>query len=432
MKHKFLIFTLLAFLTHSSSSLLGKNTGSKNLDKNSKAFYYAISDGNMNEVKSMIQEGANMNRPFEFEKKITPLGLATLKGHTEIMKLLIENGAKADYKNSKSDLTPLMIATGNEQAEALKILISNGAKVDFRETKSDLTALMYAVETKRYEIAKLLIENGADINAKLNQYEAVMTAAIREDGDENFIAYLIEKGANVNGINDKGGSLLSKAVQFGFIKTVSLMIQKGANVNFGLESNEFSYPIALAVSNGNLDIVKILTENGAQINAKPGRVAPLLLASHTNHPAIVKYLTKKGADVNFVSTVNGATITALELACSSNFMEVAEALLDHGGNPNFSGQKDGRTPLFLAAMEGNNDIIKLLLSEGADVNGRSKSGFTALFDAIGYNKIDTVKLLIKKGADVNVVDLDGDTPLKVAIHRKFTDIETLLRENGAK
>jgi ankyrin repeat protein len=63
----------------------------------------------------------------------------------------------------------------------------------------------------------------------------------------------------------------------------------------------------------------------------------------------------------------------------------------------------------------SSDVVRLLVSRGADVNARSKRGETALADAAGRGDVDGVKLLLEKGADVNVADYRGYTPLIQAV-----------------
>ena len=100
--------------------------------------------------------------------------------------------------------------------------------------------------------------------------------------------------------------------------------------------------------------------------------------------------------------------------------------------------RDGRTPLLCAMknVKGKNtviekiDIVKLLISAGANIHSESRSGEVPLHLAAEANSIDIIKLLIKKGADVNAKDDYGATPLDDAKHEKQT--ADLLRKHGGK
>ena len=75
----------------------------------------------------------------------------------------------------------------------------------------------------------------------------------------------------------------------------------------------------------------------------------------------------------------------------------------------------GRTPLINAAFYGNMDLLKWLISEGADVNARDKKGYAALHFSVQENKSDCVNLLLKSKADPNIQDENGNTPAAVAV-----------------
>lgn len=93
----------------------------------------------------------------------------------------------------------------------------------------------------------------------------------------------------------------------------------------------------------------------------------------------------------------------------------------------------GYTALHWAAMSGELDAAKFLISKGADVNARgSISGYTPLHWAAAFGKLDLVKLLIEKGADVNARGKDNETPLDKAKFVEKADIVDYLKSNGAK
>lgn len=75
----------------------------------------------------------------------------------------------------------------------------------------------------------------------------------------------------------------------------------------------------------------------------------------------------------------------------------------------------GRTPLHVAAQNGQNDIVKLLISKGADVEARSKWKYTALTFAAESSHQDVVVTLLDSGADLGAVTKEGFTPLHKAV-----------------
>ena len=88
--------------------------------------------------------------------------------------------------------------------------------------------------------------------------------------------------------------------------------------------------------------------------------------------------------------------------------------------------KDGQTPLHLAAQKGYVDIARALIDKGADVNAKNNYGGTPLRLAAWMGKADIAKVLIDKGADVNVKSKDGETPLHMAARWGHADIAKAL------
>lgn len=98
--------------------------------------------------------------------------------------------------------------------------------------------------------------------------------------------------------------------------------------------------------------------------------------------------------------------------------------------------KDGQSPLYLAANSNKPDMVKLLLELGARINVRNKDGKTALHGASFWGHIECMKILINNGANVNVhcysgFSFDFPTPLWEAIIGMQPEAISLLADNGA-
>ena len=133
--------------------------------------------------------------------------------------------------------------------------------------------------------------------------------------------------------------------------------------------------------------------------------------------------------------------------------DVVQILLDEGANPDLAGPcwtltktkyylptcwKEGMTPLYMAACKGNNEIVHLLLERKADPNATKTSGTTPLHAIVGCNceisesgRTDVVKLLINGGAQPNKEDNLGWTPLHHAASMGRREMVEILLEMGA-
>ena len=132
---------------------------------------------------------------------------------------------------------------------------------------------------------------------------------------------------------------------------------------------------------------------------------------------IVKTIIANDGDVDQGNERIG--IAPLRLAAMLNYQEVVELLLDNGANPNFIGpDPSGSTPLHEAVSNSNLNICKLLIEGGADINAQEmRLGFTPLHFAVEAkesNNFDLIKLLVTKGADLNLKNKLNETPLDIA------------------
>jgi len=140
-----------------------------------------------------------------------------------------------------------------------------------------------------------------------------------------------------------------------------------------------------------------------------------------------------GGKVQQATLVNPEADVALLSAVYDGNIEVARQQLAEGADVNVK-DKDYRneTPLQYAAKEGHTKVVQLLIANGADVNAKVfGNGETPLQYAVQKGHKEIVELLIANGADVNAMSVYG-VPLDEAVERDETEIADLLRKNGAK
>ncbi len=124
--------------------------------------------------------------------------------------------------------------------------------------------------------------------------------------------------------------------------------------------------------------------------------------------------------------------TSVQLGGREHEERNIEAVKQHlaaGADVDVKGGWLGGTPLHYAVGEGRNEIAKLLIAKGADVNAKGIYGTTPLHNAATK---EIVELLIAAGADVNAKDERGKTPLDLAIQVKNPKTADLLRKHGGK
>jgi ankyrin repeat protein len=351
------------------------------------SLFYAAKKGNVNAVKKLLNNEANVNQA-DNENGITPLIIASGLGRADIVKLLLAKGANVN-KASKEGWTPLYEASINGRANVVKVLLNKGADVN-KVDKFGKTPLHGASYLGRTEVVKVLLAapgidvNKADIDGRTPLYWA------SRDGYTGVVqALLAAPGIDVNKADKDGETPLYLASDRGHVKVVKLLLSKGANINKATESKD----------------------------------TPLLTASYKGHMEVVKLLLAKGADANKPDVDGGET--ALYVASEEDHAGIVEILLKAGANPN-KADKRGRTPLYVASREGNPYSVRALLkSRVIQVDQADKDGWTPLMIASQFGSPLCARALLKAGANVNKTKPDGVTALHVA---SFNDKEDVVKE----
>lgn len=145
----------------------------------------------------------------------------------------------------------------------------------------------------------------------------------------------------------------------------------------------------------------------------------------------VQVLQRRQADIE---TLNANRYSALMEAVVLEDFGAVQTLLANGANPNGNEKVRDKRPLILAAMRGNIDIVKLLLTYDATLEVTDSVGLSAFYWAVSESQVETARFLLSRGADINS-GVDGSTPLHSAITSAITENQMemihLVLEHGA-
>jgi hypothetical protein len=298
--------------------------------------------------------------------------------------------------------------------------------------------LPYALQSAQFAFAKFILEQGADPNGTIGDVPA-LHVAIGGAGPwlEDWNRRHRTPGAGVG-----GGYAMATGPGAQRLELVKLLLARGANPNAridktALHTSYIGYPTKGAFepfTNGTGDL------RGA---------TPLWIAAAAAG-------SRNGRVNNGAAAANDA---GAETAESSNFyyVQMIEALLTAGADPNLT-TVDGTTPLMVAAGLGRTgggagsivarargsrsleaeQAVRVLLKAGVDINAKNEADFTALHGAAFLGANELLELLVREGADIDARDFRGRTPYRIAQGAKqsfvfvaFPETAALLKSLGA-
>jgi len=294
----------------------------------------------------------------------------------------------------------------------LVMLVIFGTTLYIRSNSSECDYLLYALDKFPTEECIKCIEKSDSLECRNENGLTPLLVAVdrkpiwrKKEEQREIVLALLKKGANVNAKIDKNGALWHKG----------------------------DTPLILSSMRGDLDVVKILIEYGADVNAKNDYgESPIMAACWMDEIDIVKYLLEKQADIN-LKTKGAENALLYCMKSDKEKLELVRLILDKGLDVNSKNDR-GFTPLMYSCIFGNYQTVKLLLERGAKINEQeSYKRRTALMLACRAlrNQRETVQLLLENAADVNIADREGKTAYFHALEKYNWEIAELLVANGA-
>ena len=192
-----------------------------------------------------------------------------------------------------------------------------------------------------------------------------------------------------------------------------------------------SHPTALweAAATGRTEYVRVLIDKGANINYKHNGVPAIVIAAHNRHFDVVKLLVENDADID-ASTEFGSTSLHFAVAKGLTLDDISW-LLDNGANIDKVENQNGitSTPLTIAITTERSEIAKELVSRGASIE--IPSSFSPFLRAAQYGDLELVKNLLSKGADLNDIGAEENiNGLSIALANQKWNVAQYLLDQG--
>nr|XP_049577576.1 uncharacterized protein ank2a isoform X25 [Syngnathus scovelli] len=389
------------------------------------ALHLAAKEGHQDLVDELLERGAPVDSSTK--KGNTALHIASLAGQKEVVRLLVKRGADVNSQ-SQNGFTPLYMAAQENHLEVVRYLLENDGNQSIA-TEDGFTPLAIALQQGHNAVVSLLLEHDTKGKVRL----PALHIAARKD-DTKSAALLLQNDHNadvqskmmVNRTTESGFTPLHIAAHYGNVNVSTLLLNRGAAVDFTARNG--ITPLHVASKRGNTNMVVLLLDRGAQIDAKTrDGLTPLHCAARSGHDSAVELLLEKGAPI-LARTKNG--LSPLHMSAQGDHVECVKLLLQDKA-PVDDVTLDYLTALHVAAHCGHYRVTKLLLDKKANPNARALNGFTPLHIACKKNRVKVMELLVKYGASIQAITESGLTPIHVAAFMGHLNIVLLLLQNGA-
>ena len=438
--------------------------------------------GYTNIVKTLLDNNADIKARDDIDGTMA-IHMAAANGNNEVIEILLSKDETIINETDNKGNNPLHWAAMKDKPETIKFLSERGADIEAKDVDG-WTPLHYASAFSSLQTVENLIDLGADKESKANDGSTPLSYAQRDDiknylagkeniereNEENIIndnneedktqAELLEerKEDNIeNTANNEDNEIstseniedtnkdeldikqleLLVAIKNNDIIAVNNLMKDGVNPNFQDEDG-FS-PLHRAIENNNLDLVNALLsykdidkeiklpyEATTSEDWYLGGDTPLLYASYIGNPQIVSALLEANCNIRARDDIDGAM--AIHIAAANGNNEVINLLLNKDKTLINEADNNGAdTPLHWAIMKNFDSTAELLLSQGASPTQVNSSSQTPLHYAAMYGNMNAVVLLVEKyNVDKNWQDADGLTAADWAKENEYNEIVAYL------
>ena len=414
----------------------GASANVKDLVHGNSALLYASYQGHFGIVRLLCERGASIRQANKLGD--TPLIAACRKGHTAIVKLLCRYSADANEGIPCTDVTgktiwiavPIEEAAFHGHTSVVELLLQMGVDLEARNTINDYTALLAAASQGHESTLRCLLGAGAGINARSAKGFTALHKVAGFNSEALFSA-LLAKGSSLEARTKEGSTALIIAAKRDNALGIEILLDAGADIE-GQDKQKRTALSWSVIANATAAMQALLAHSAST-------KIPLYLACSRGYVAPSKLLLAAGADPNEKCDGSHPYLT---ITAQHGFNEIVILLIEYGAF--LETQSSTSNPaLFTAAIHGQIAIAEILLSAGANPDGRDAHGMTAVMAIVGKNRtrhrsdrrrVEMLSLLCESGANVCLNDRSGKTALYRASKDRSADrgaIIRILRNYGA-
>ena len=356
------------------------------------------------QLRKLVYQGADINALGMFG--MTPLHMAMLRGHAEIVLDLISLGADTSLLSHPDLLLSDFHIDGASSSEALSMQLYTKASL-VQEVRRLVHLAVTAGDASLVEQLIRFTNIHPDHNTHTGQ--SLLFIACQQ-GYVKMTEKLLSLGASVHLPSAFGRTPVHGASYSGSLPCLALLLEKHAEVNVHDVAGDT--PLHTATRHNYAEIVRELLKQDSTVNCADsiGRT-PLHFAAQTGNCEIISLLHKSGASLDVTDHIG---VTPVHVAVTVGNAEAVKKLLDSGANPNLATTDLGLSPLHSAARKkGGQAIIQLLHQAQANVSARDRRNRGLLYYAVKSGSLEIVQSVVDLGCSIDEI-----SPTKAASHHE--------------
>ena len=381
-------------------------------------FKTALSQNDTKDLEDFLKKSCVGIEFMVLENNCTVLYLACIKGALNCVRFLVEQkrmNVDGLINREQQTLPPLFGAAGKGHVQIVEYLLLKGADPHILcETHLGLSPLHIACEKNHLEIVRTLLSAGVNVNIRSGKDRLTPIMSAANCGNLSIVQHLLEFGANLSSQSALGNTALILALDRGRMTVASFLIQHISQCNTSKNPSDWE----------SLDV------------QGQGGFAALHHAccgsDDKPYISLTKALLISGASINLKSD---AELTPLHQAAAKSNYQIVKTLLSFGANVNAQDAYHN-TPLriccsnssIFATLDSFKQTIQILLDDGANINAATISNTTGLHSVVKSGNIDAIQFLLAHGADPTIrttkglypADLTSDVYIKEMLESYIT------------
>ena len=253
------------------------------------SLHYAAFCGIYDIAAFLIVEHSQDVNARGFDRKETPLHVASHRGHADVAQLLLKHGADADAQDDEKR-TPLLRASKDGHVKVARALLEHGANTETRDEET-WNALDRASYEGHVEVVQVLLEHGADVKASDRDDWTALHAA----RGEAVARLLLKHGSDAHALNIDDKTPLHHASVLGHVETAQVLLEHGVDANARDSKN--ATPLHVACYERVPAVAQLLLQHGCDIHALDDTgQTPFMVAAAEGNQRIMELLLEYGAD----------------------------------------------------------------------------------------------------------------------------------------